>query len=231
MYGRVNLGYKEDIVLKQKNEKQPVSIHYNDNTYIIVYNGQIYNSNTITKELQNHGFRFSEHDNIEVLLKAFIYFGNDVVTKLNGIFSFAIWDENKQELFLARDHFGVKPLYYTLNNGTFIFASEIKSILKFPEIKAKVDATGISELFGIGPAHTPGISVFKDIYEIKPAHFGIFNKNGFKTHKYWSLENKPHTDTFKQTCDKIYYLLEDSIKRQTVSDSPVSLLLSRWFGF
>lgn len=89
------------------------------------------------------------------MLKSYIYWGHDVVNKLNGIFAFAIWDSKKQELFLARDHFGIKPLYYTFSDDNFIFASEIKAILKHPHVEAKIDSTSICELFGIGPAHTP----------------------------------------------------------------------------
>lgn len=85
-----------------------------------------------------------------------MYYGEAVVNKLNGIFAFAIWDEKKKQLFIARDHFGVKPLYYTLVNNTLVFASEIKSILKYSGVEAKIDSQSICELFGIGPAHTPG---------------------------------------------------------------------------
>ena len=104
------------------------------------------------------------HCDTEVLLKAYIYFGPQVVSKLNGIFAFAIWDSKKQELFLARDHFGIKPLYYTQVNNTLIFASEVKAILKYPEVETKIDRTGLCELFGLGPAHSPGNTVFKNKY-------------------------------------------------------------------
>lgn len=117
--------------------------------------GQIYNANDLRKELLEKGFVFDGHCDTEVLLKSYIYWGYDVVNKLNGIFAFAIWDNKKQELFLARDHFGIKPLFYTFNDDNFIFSSEIKAILKHPHIKAKLDTTGICELFGLGPAHTP----------------------------------------------------------------------------
>lgn len=117
--------------------------------------GQIYNATELRKELLEKGFVFDGHCDTEVLLKGYIYWGYDVVNKLNGIFAFAIWDDKKQELFLARDHFGVKPLFYTFNDDNFIFSSEIKAILKHPHIEAKVDTNGICELFGLGPAHTP----------------------------------------------------------------------------
>ena len=121
----------------------------NGNTYVITYNGQIYNCNELRKELKNYGFEFESHSDTEVLLKSYVHWGYKVVNKLNGIFAFAIWDENKKELFLARDHFGVKPLFYTILNDTLIFASEIKALFKYPGITPKIDSKGICELFGL----------------------------------------------------------------------------------
>lgn len=162
----------------------------------------------------------------EVILKAFIHYGTDIFKSFNGIFSFAIWNNIKKELVLARDQFGIKPLYYSIQENTLIFSSEIKAILKYPGFETKIDKQGISELFGIGPAHTPGTCVFKDIYEIKPGHFSIFNKDGFKTYLYWKMETKKHTDDFEKTCLTVHSLLDDAIGRQLVSDVPLCAMLS-----
>ena len=166
------------------------------------------------------------YSDTEVILKSFIHYGTDIFKEFNGIFSFAIWNEKKKELVLCRDQFGIKPLFYTILDNTLIFSSEIKSILKYPGIEAKIDKQGICELFGIGPAHTPGTSVFKDIYEIKPAHYAIFNDSGFKTYRYWKMESREHCDDFKTTCNTVHYLLEDAIKKQLVSDVPLCATLS-----
>ena len=222
----VSLGHSRLIVIDPANGAQPMKCTYQGNSYIITYNGQIYNTNELKKELSDNGFTFFGHCDTEVLLKAYIHFGNDVVNKLNGIFAFAIWNENKKELFVARDHFGVKPLFYSIIDNTFIFASEIKALLEYPGIYPVLDSQGISELFGIGPAHTPGTTIFKEIYELKPASFGIFNASGFHGGKYWRLESAPHNDDFNTTCDKVKNLLEDSIERQLVSDVPLCTFLS-----
>lgn len=222
----VSLGHSRLIVIDPANGAQPMKCTYQGNSYIITYNGQIYNTNELKKELSDNGFTFFGHCDTEVLLKAYIHFGNDVVNKLNGIFAFAIWNENKKELFVARDHFGVKPLFYSIIDNTFIFASEIKALLEYPGIYPVLDSQGISELFGIGPAHTPGTTIFKEIYELKPASFGIFNASGFHGEKYWRLESAPHNDDFNTTCDKVKNLLEDSIERQLVSDVPLCTFLS-----
>ena len=219
-------GHKRLIVIDPEGGKQPMSFKFNENTYTIVYNGQIYNTPELRESLKEEGFTFEGHSDTEVLLKAYILYKEEVVNKLNGIFAFAIWDEKEKRLFMARDHFGVKPLYYTIFNGNFIFASEVKSILKFPGITPVLDEQGISELFGIGPAHTNGLTAFKNIYELKPAHFIIYTEKIIKIKRYWRLKSKPHTDNFNDTCNKVLYLLEDSIKRQLVSDVPICTFLS-----
>ena len=222
----VALGHKRLIVIDPEGGKQPMMENYENGEYIIVYNGQIYNAKDIRKNLIENGFEFNTRSDIEVLLKGYIYYGNEIVNYLNGVFSFAIWNTKKQELFLARDHFGVKPLFYTLKENTLIFASEIKALFKYPGVEKIIDSQGISELLGIGPAHTAGTTVFKDIFEIKPAHFAIFNKSGLHIERYWKLESKEHTDNFKMTCEKVEYLLEDSITSQLVSDVPLCVFLS-----
>ena len=222
----VALAHKRLIVIDPEGGKQPMIEKYSFGEYVIVYNGQIYNTKELRHTLEENGFSFNGHCDTEVLLKSYIYYGNEVAKHLNGIFSFAIWNSQKQELFLARDHFGVKPLYYTQFDNSFIFASEIKAIFKYPGIEKIIDKQGISELFGIGPAHTPGTSIFKNIYEIKPAHFAIYNKSGLHIERYWKLETKEHTDNFEQTCEKVNFLLDDAIQRQLVSDVPLCVMLS-----
>lgn len=222
----VCLGHKRLIVVDPDGGKQPMSAMKDGNLYTIVYNGQLYNTKELRSELEENGFSFDSYSDTEVLLKSFIFWKYDVVKKLNGIFSFAIWDSKKNELFLARDHFGVKPLFYTLYNNTIIFSSEIKALFQYPGIEAKLDEQSIAELFGIGPARTAGIGIFKNIYEIKPAHFGIFNDSGLHTERYWKLESKVHTDSLGKTCDNVRFLLEDSISRQLVSDVPLCTFLS-----
>lgn len=220
------LGHKRLVVIDPKGGKQPMTNIYSDNTYTIAYNGQIYNTDELRKELQNNGFIFDSYSDTEVILKGFIFWKKDIVKKLNGIFAFVIWDSNLNELFLARDHFGVKPLFYTINNNTLIFASEIKAILQYPNVKAILDEQSVAELFGIGPARSSGTGVFKNIYELKPAHYAVFNESGLHTKQYWQLESKVHTDSLSQTADTVRYLLGSSIKRQLRSDVPICVFLS-----
>jgi asparagine synthase (glutamine-hydrolysing) len=220
------LGHRRLSIIDIENGKQPMHFMYEGKTYVIVYNGQLYNTSELKNELLKNGFTFKGHSDTEVLLKSYIHFGNDVCNHLNGIFGFAIWNVEDEELFVARDMFGIKPLYYCLKNNNFIFASEIKAILEFPECEAILDKQGICELFGIGPSHTPGYTPFKDILELEPAHYMVYNKNGLYKKEYWSLKTKPHTDNFEDTCEKIKFLVKDSVERQLVSDVPLCTLLS-----
>ena len=222
----VALGHKRLIVIDPQGGKQPMIQRFNEGEYVIVYNGQIYNTKELRKTLTENGFSFSGHCDTEVLLKSYIYYGKDVVNHLNGIFSFAIWNTKTQELFMARDHFGVKPLFYTEFDGGLIFASELKAIFKYPHFEKIIDSQGISELFGIGPSHTPGLTIYKNIYEIKPAHFAVYNKSGLYIEKYWELKSKPHLEDFDETCSHLESLLKDSISRQLVSDMPICTFLS-----
>lgn len=220
------IGHKRLVVIDPEGGKQPMIYKENSNTYVISYNGQIYNTSELRKELIEDGYTFDSHSDTEVLIKGFSKWKYDIVNKLNGIFAFAIWDLNKRELFVARDHFGIKPFYYSILDNTFIFASEVKALFKYPGVSAVLNSEGISELFGIGPCHTQGNGIFKNIFELKPAHFAIFNSSGLHTSRYWKLESKPHTDNFETTCDKVRFLLEDSIKKQLVSDVPLCTFLS-----
>lgn len=120
---------------------------YDENEYSIVYNGQIYNTAELRNVLIENGFIFNTTSDTEVLLKAFIFYGYDVVKHLNGIFAFAIWNKNNEELFLARDHFGIKPLFYTIKNDNLIFASEIKALFEFPGIEKVVVQKGICDFW------------------------------------------------------------------------------------
>ncbi len=220
------LGHNRLAVIDPEGGIQPMTERINNNTYTIVYNGQIYNADELRNELLDNGFTFNTKSDTEVLLKGYIFWKKEIINKINGIFAFAIWDSSSKELFLARDHFGVKPLFYTIIDNTLVFASEIKALFKYPRINPVLDEQSIAELFGIGPARTNGTAVFKDIYELKPASYCVFNESGIHIEKYWKLHSKEHTDSLNQTAEKIRYYLQDSIERQLVSDVPLCVFLS-----
>ena len=220
------LAHKRLIVIDPEGGKQPMIEHTSYGDYIICYNGQIYNTKELRDVLLKNGFTFKGHCDTEVILKGYIHFGKEIIHHLNGIFAFAIWNTKTNELFMARDHFGVKPLFYSVYQDTLVFGSEIKAIFQYPGIEKILDSQGISELLGIGPSHTPGTTIFKNIYELKPAHFAVFNEYGLKIKRYWRLHSEEHKDNLPQTCEKVRFLLKDAIERQLVSDVPLCTFLS-----
>ena len=194
--------------------------------YAIVYNGEIYNTDELVPELARRGFHFQTTCDTEVILYAYMAYGADFVTKLNGIFAFAIWDGQRQQLLLYRDRAGIKPNFYTIQNGGLVFASEPKALFCHPDAKPEITVEGLREVLAIGPARTPGIGVFRGIGEVKPGHFMIYSRDGLREIPYWDVETKEHTDSYEQTVEKVSFLVRDAITRQMVSDVPVCTFLS-----
>ena len=203
-----------------------VSYKIDEVTYSIVIDGEIYNKKELLEKLKENGFVFKTESDSEVFIKAYVFYGKDVCEYINGVFAVAIWNDKKKELFVARDRFGIRPIYYSVYDNHFIYGSEIKTVLEFPGIETVVNKEGLCEILSVGPCHTPGKTIFKDIFELKPATFVVYNQNGFFEEKYWTLESKVHTDTIDETADNIRYLLKDSIKKQMNYDDNFGVLLS-----
>ncbi len=220
------LAQRRLVVVDPQGGRQPMIRKRNGAEYIIIYNGELYNTEDIRKDLIQNGFSFEGWSDTEVLLDAYICWGEKCLEKFNGIYAFAIWDSQKQNLFLARDRIGVKPLFYYEKNGTFLFASEIKAILAHPLSDAAINKTGLAEIFAIGPARTPGEGVFLNIHELKPACCMNVNSSGIKTKQYWRLNSHDFDESFIDTVEKVRNLVYDSVKRQLVSDVPLCFLLS-----
>ncbi|QDP39766.1 asparagine synthase (glutamine-hydrolyzing) [Radiobacillus deserti] len=219
-------GHRRLIVVDPDGGKQPMECSVGDDNFVLVYNGELYNTEDIRKELLNLGWTFNGHSDTEVLLKSYAQWREKCVEKFNGIFAFAIWDSEKEHLFIARDRVGVKPLFYTEKDGGFLFGSEIKALLAHEEIEPILDKDGLSEILALGPSRTPGNGVFKGIYELRAGHVGVFNREGFQTWRYWNVVSTAHTDDVEETADTIRYLFQDAVERQLVSDVPLGTFLS-----
>lgn len=209
-----------------QNGIQPMIRSRDDCEYAIVYNGEIYNTGELTRDLTAAGYSFETSCDTEAILYAYMEYGDDCVRYLNGIFAFAVWDGAKRRLFLARDRAGVKPLFYTVQNGTLVFGSEIKALFANPAVTPKANTDSFREIFGIGPARTQGSGVFEDIFEIKAGYSAVYNSDGLHHRKYWDIISREHTDSYEKTVDTVSFLLRDSITRQMVSDVPVCSFLS-----
>ena len=213
-------------VIDPKNGHQPMTAVYEGKKYTIVYNGEIYNTAELKAELSKYGIKFKTACDTEVVLYSYIIYGDKCPEILNGIFAFAVYDEDKKRLFLARDRFGIKPFFYAVSGTSFIFASEVKAILKHPKITAQVDKYGIWQLLFLTPVTLGGSGVFRNVSEIKPAYCGYFNKNGLFLRKYWELKVKPFKETAEEAAQHVKYLMTDAVNRQLISDVPLCTFLS-----
>lgn len=223
---KVGLAHTRLSIIDLNRGHQPMTREKCGCSYTIVYNGELYNTKELRDSLEKLGYGFQTHTDTEVILIGYMEFGTEFIRKMNGIFSFAIWDDNAHKLILVRDRFGVKPLFYAITGDTLLFASEIKALFQYPGIKAQVDSQGLCEIFGLGPAKTHGSGIFKNIKEVLAGNVLTYSQEGLTEKPYWSLVSAPHEDTFEQTVEKTSYLLCDAIKRQMVSDIPICTFLS-----
>ena len=213
-------------VVDPEGGKQPMRLQWAGEKYTIVYNGELYNTKEVQKELQALGHEFESHSDTLTVLHAYAQWGEECLRKLNGIFAFGVWEHNKKRLFLARDRMGVKPLFYKCHNGGFLFASEIKTILAYPTVKPELDRDGAAELILLGPGRTPGSGVFRGILELEPGCCGYLTDGKWQWKRYWYLQDGEHRESFDETVEMVRYLVTDAIQRQMISDVPLGTFLS-----
>ncbi len=194
-----------------------------DGRYAITYNGELYNFQEVKKELSD--VKFISTGDTEVILESYIKWGKDCVNKFNGMFALAIWDTQEKTLFLARDHAGIKPLYYSINDGKMIFSSEIKGILSHPEISRKLSLDSLNHYFRLLYVPEP-LTMFTDIFKFPQGSRGFFKNGGLSIEKYYN-------DIFKETkvgereiVKEIKRKVENAVRRQLVSDRPIGVYLS-----
>ena len=205
---------------------QPMALLWGAERYVLVYNGELYNTAEIRQELERWGHHFLGHSDTEVVLHAYARWGEKCVERFNGIFAMAVWEERSRRLFLARDRIGVKPLFYTEQAGGLIFASEIKTLLAHPAVRPRLDGEGAAQIVMLGPGRIPGSGVLRGIRELEPGCRGYYCQGHFRWERYWSLRDREHTDDFDTTAEKVRWLVTDAIRRQMVSDVPIGCFLS-----
>jgi asparagine synthase (glutamine-hydrolysing) len=209
---------------------QPMSNR--DGSIWIVFNGEVYNHLEIRKDLEARGYRYRSHSDTETILYAYEEYGMAFLDKLYGMFAIAIWDARKNELLLVRDRIGIKPLYYTIQNGTVLFGSEIKSLLRHPAVTKELNEQGLYDYLSLYMT-PPNETMFKGIHKLEAGHFMRIDKHG-EVHKeqYWDITNETEAfpkDKFQieHFCiENIRRLLRDSIKLRMMSDVPFGVLLS-----
>lgn len=224
---RAAFGHRRLAVIDIEGGRQPMARNgRHGEPVVITFSGEIYNFQELRTELRGAGWSFATRSDTEVLLTAYLEWGPDLVTRLNGMYSFAIWDERRQQLLLVRDRLGIKPLYYAALGEGIVFGSEPKALLAHPEMAAEVDLEGIAELMVVPRAKTPGHAVYRGMREVKPGCLVLADASGCRERRYWQVEAEPHTKDFRTTTAEIRSLLTDIVKRQVVADVPVGTLLS-----
>lgn len=213
-------------IVDLENGRQPMSRSIEGHRFHIVYNGEIYNLPYLRKNLQKKNLTPDTSSDTETLLLSFLAFGHSFIKEVDGIFSFAVYDEFHNTLSLFRDPFGVKPLFYGEKDGTVIFGSEPKACFCYPGLDPELDLSGLNEIFSLGPAHTPDSGVFRGLHQVPPGCYVVFSPMGSRIHPYFSLESHPHTDSYEETIEKTSFLLQSAVQRQMISDVPICTFLS-----
>ena len=209
-------------VIDVKRGAQPMSF----GAYTIVYNGELYNTAEVRRELERFGYRFETDCDTEVVLKAFHMWKEKSAERFNGIFAYGIYNNEDGSLFLCRDRIGVKPLYYSHIAGTFAFASRMESLLYVKGVMPVCSREGLNEIFMLGPAKTIGKTVLRDIKELPPASYMLFKDGKISINSYWKLKAQPFEDDEVSAQEKTHFLVTDAIRRQLVSDAPLCTFLS-----
>lgn len=194
-------------------------------TYTIVYHGALDNTDQLHALLSKYQIQ-SKKDDAEIVVKLYALLGAQVVRRLQGNFAFVIYEKSTQRLFLARDQLGILPLFYTLTQNGLAFSSKISALFAHPTIQPCVNLDGLRELFGVCPARTPGKTVYKNIYEIKPAEYGYWQNGKLTTKTYFKFISRPHHDNVTATTKKIRKLLARAVQQQNNTPKRVGYMLS-----
>ena len=220
------LGHTRLAIVDISGGRQPMTRIVNNLECTIVYNGELYNTRELRDELTTLGVTHKSTSDTETVLLSYMIWGNKCVEKLNGIFAFVIYNKSKREYFMARDHFGVKPLFFSKQEGKLLFASEIKALLASGLVEKKISDNGYAEIFALAPSRTAGEGIYQNISELKPAECACFRNNQLKIYEYWKIEAREHLDNKDATIDKVRSLVLDAIERQLVSDVDLCTFLS-----
>jgi asparagine synthase (glutamine-hydrolysing) len=221
------LGMQRLSIIDLAGGKQP--IYNEDEQIVVILNGEIYNYRSLRRELEGRGHQFRTESDTEVIVHLYETYGVDCVKHLRGMFAFAIWDSREQTLLVARDHLGVKPLYYAQLEGQFIFASEIKSILRHPAIEARLNLKALSDYLSLRYVAAPK-TLFEGIHSLPPGHRIIHKNDQLTIESYWDVEfsepSSSETLSDETYIEQLEALLKESVEMQLMSDVPFGAFLS-----
>ncbi len=221
----VALGHRRLAVIDIEGGRQPMLVERDGRVLAaLTYSGEVYNYRELRAELAARGHTFRTSSDTEVVLHAYLEWGEAFTERLNGMYAFALWDPRTEELLLVRDRMGIKPLYYHPTPDGVLFGSEPKAILAHPAVRPVVDAEGLAEMLAF--TKTPGHGIYKGMHELRPGHVARIRRGGLTVRRYWELEAHEHTDDTPSTVRHVRELLDDIVARQLVADVPLCTLLS-----
>ncbi len=221
--GPIGLGMRRLSIIDLAGGHQPMQT--GDGSLTIVFNGEIYNYREIRRDLENRGARFRTASDTESILLAYEEYGPDCVTRLNGMFAFALWDERRRRLLVARDRIGIKPLYVYQSDRSLRFASELKSLLTDPTVRREVDPEALAYFLRYGYVAPPA-TLLRHVRKLAPGTYLLADGNGITTHRYWQLAYRPVERSDDAHAEALYDTLKASVRRQLVADVPLGAFLS-----
>ncbi|MBN1480455.1 asparagine synthase (glutamine-hydrolyzing) [candidate division KSB1 bacterium] len=223
IFENVGLGMRRLSIIDLSTGHQP--IYNEDRSMAIVFNGEIYNHQSIRQELQSKGHHFTTKTDTEAIIHAYEEWGVDCVHKLNGMFGFAIWDSRKHRLFMARDRIGIKPLYYYRDEQQLVFASELKSIVQLPSVPKEIEPKALDTFLTFEYIPSP-FSIFKNVHKVPAGHWLLYQDGEIKIHQYWCLQYRRSTADVLALEQQLQDILEDAVKIRLMSDVPLGAFLS-----
>ena len=221
---RVGLGHQRLAIIDLEGGTQPMVAEAAGGEVALTYSGEVYNFAELRRELTSLGHTMRTRSDTEVVLHAYLAWGEDFAARLNGMFALAIWDGRTEELLLVRDRLGIKPLYYQRIGDDVLFGSEPKAILAHPAVPAAVSLGGLREAFSW--IRNPGQTPWKDMAEVRPGTVIVAGRGGLRETAYWRLTAEPHQADLPATISAVTDLLADIVRRQLVTDVPRCTLLS-----
>src|SRR5215467_14052978 len=221
----VALGMRRLAIIDLAGGAQPISGE--DGSVTIVFNGEIYNFQELRPELEKRGHTFKTNSDTEAIVHAYEEYGPACVNHLRGMFAFAIWDDKKREVCIARDRVGKKPVYYTVTTGgTLVFGSEIKSLLEHPDVKREINLEALDAYFTLGYVPDP-ITIFRDVHKLPPGHYLTFSAGRLNIQQCWDFNFEPRESRKAEDyLDELRALLDESVRLRLISDVPLGAFLS-----
>ncbi|MDR1736737.1 MAG: asparagine synthase (glutamine-hydrolyzing) [Oscillospiraceae bacterium] len=218
--------FSKDACLLQGHPAASSETVINGRRLIISCSAELYNAKELRKRLADGGGRVNWKSDAALILALYAEYGADFLNELNGVFSFAIWDEERETLFCARDRFGVKPFFYMNERGVFAFSTELKALLAHPFVNPAIDGESVAELMLIGPGRSPGCGVLRGVHELRAGHCALFDKTGLSVSPYYTLRAAEHTENFEETAEHVKALLTDAIERRLDESGQICSMLS-----